>query len=419
MFALIDCNNFYASCERVFRPDLHYKPIIVLSNNDGCVIARSNESKALGIKMGEPYFKVKSLCKQNRVQVFSSNFALYGDFSERVMSVIESSWPEVEIYSIDEAFLDLSTMQKHSIHAFCVQLQKKIYQCTGIPTSIGIGETKTLAKVANCIAKKKLAIPVFTLEDKPFWLKQIEVGEVWGIGRQWSKKLNTLGIMTAYDLVHSIARIKYQINVSVLRTALELSGQCCLDLNESEPKKSIVSSCSFGEMQTSLSALKEAVSYHCAKAWGKMRKQDACAYYLSVSIYANRFKTELPQYSNTAGLKLIHPSDDVRVLTKYALDCLQTIYKEGFHYKKCGVMLTDFVNKQARQLDLFSEVSPESQENTARVMNVMEAINKKYGSRTMHLAAEGIRKPWSMKQEIKTPCYTTKWSDIPIVYANQ
>lgn len=417
MFALIDCNNFYASCERVFRPDLNHRPVIVLSNNDGCVIARSNESKALGIKMGEPYFKVKALCKQNKVQVFSSNFTLYGDFSGRVMSIIESSWPEVEIYSIDEAFLDLSTMQKQSIHEFCVQLQKRIYQCTGIPTSIGIGETKTLAKVANFIAKKKLATPVFALDDKPYWLKKIEVGDVWGIGLQWSKKLNALNIMTAYDLIDSMARIKNQLNVTVLRTALELSGQCCLDLNEWGYKKSIVSSSSFGEMQTTLSSLKEAVSYHCAKAWKKMRKQEACAHYLSVSIYSNRFRTTLQQYSNTAGFKLIHPSDDVRVLTKHSLDCLQHIYKEGFYYKKCGVMLTDLTNKQVHQLDLFSEILPQTKENTIRLMNTIEAINKKYGSQTMHLAAEGMKKPWSMKQKIKTPCYTTRWADIPVVYA--
>ena len=417
MFALIDCNNFYASCERVFRPDLNHQPIIVLSNNDGCVIARSNESKALGIKMGEPYFNIKAVCKQHNIQVFSSNFALYGDFSERVMSIIESSWPEIEIYSIDEAFLNLSSMPNQSIEDFCVQLQKKIYQFTGIPTSIGIGETKTLAKVANYIAKKKLAAPVFTLDDKSFWLKKIAVGEVWGIGRQWSEKLNTLNIVTAYDLVSSIALIKNKVNVNVLRTALELRGQFCLDLNACEPKKSIMSSCSFGEMQTTLSALKEAVSYHCAKAWSKMRKQDACARYLSVSIYGNRFRTELAQYSNTASFKLIHPSDDIRVLTKHSLDCLQHIYKEGFHYKKCGVMLTDFTSKHAQQFDLFSKISPASQENTMRVMNAIEAINKKYGARTMHLASEGIKKPWSMKQESKTPCYTTKWSDLPVVYA--
>ncbi len=416
MFALIDCNNFYASCERVFRPDLINEPILVLSNNDGCVIARSNESKALGIKMGEPYFKIKALCKQRNVQVFSSNFALYGDFSERVMSVIESSWPEVEIYSIDEAFLDLSTMPKDLVQDFCIQLQKKIYQCTGIPTSVGIGETKTLAKVANFISKKSVT-PVFSIVKQALWLKQISVGDIWGIGRQWSKKLNALNIMTAYELANSTELIKHKMNITVLKTALELNGQRCLDLNAWEPKKAIISSCSFGEMQTTLSALKEAVSYHCAKAWQKMHKQQSCAHYLSVSICANRFRPDLPQYSNTSGLKLIHPSDDIRTLTRYSLQCLDGIYKAGFYYKKCGVMLTDFVNKDVKQLDLFSEVSSASQENTARVMNTINAINKKYGYRAVHLAAEGVKKPWSMKQKIKTPCYTTRWTEIPVVYA--
>ncbi|MDP3561645.1 MAG: Y-family DNA polymerase [Legionellaceae bacterium] len=418
MFALVDCNNFYASCERVFRPDLTTTPIIILSNNDGCVIARSNETQALGIKMGEPYFKIKAFCRQHKIQVFSSNYTLYGDFSERVMSVIQAYWPDMEIYSIDEAFLDLSTMPLHLIDDFCTKLRNRIFQCTGIPTSIGIGETKTLSKVASFIAKKKLAIPVFNIINKKHWLQQIEVTDIWGIGRQWSKKLNALNIFTAHDLAHThFSLLKKNFNVVLLRTAMELNDQICLEPAEWQAKKSIVSSCSFGELQTSLCALKEAVSYHCATAWSKMRKQKSSTQYLSVFIHSNSFRTDLPQHSNSASFKLIQPCDDIRSLTRYSIHCLESIYKEGFHYKKCGVLLTDLTDNSWKQQDLFSVISKEEQQNSERVMHVMEQINSKFGARTMYLAAEGVTKKWSMKREIKTPCYTTNWAEIPVVYA--
>lgn len=256
MMALIDCNNFYASCERLFRPDLHNKPIVVLSNNDGCVIARSNEAKALGIKMGDPYFQIKSVIKKHQVVTFSSNYTLYGDLSARVMQVIEATWPEVEIYSIDEAFLDLSALPKDLIDSFCTDLQKKILRFTGIPTSIGIGQTKTLAKCANFIAKRKLKIPVFNLSEQRVWLNQVEVGDVWGVGRQWSKKLNNQGVQSALDLAALNAHwVRKQYNVVLMRTVMELNGIPCGGLEEPKAKQSIVSSKSFGQMQTQFSAL--------------------------------------------------------------------------------------------------------------------------------------------------------------------
>jgi DNA polymerase V len=259
---------------------------------------------------------------------------------------------------------------------------------------------------------------VFHIIDQAYWLDQMEVGDVWGIGRQWAKKLNGLNILTAYDLAKAdVSSMKHTFNQNLLKTHQELNGHKCLKLEDWQPKKAIVSSCSFGEMQTSLSAIKEAVSYHCATAWAKMRKQKSCAQYVSVFIYSNRFRTDLAQYSDAAGFKLIHPCDDVRTLTQQSIKCLEHIYKEGFYYKKCGVLLTDFIDKNTQQLDMFSHISEASQANSARVMHVLEKINLKYGSRTMYLASEGIEKKWSMKLEIKTPCYTTRWGEIPIVYA--
>ena len=233
MFALIDCNNFYVSCERLFRPDLRGKPVLVLSNNDGCVIARSNEAKELGIKMGQPYFQIKALSKKHQIQVFSSNYTLYGDLSNRVMSIIEAAWPEVEIYSIDEAFLDLSTMPAFDHHAFCSQLQKTILKSTGIPTSIGIGSTKTLAKIANHICKMELKVPVFNVTSQSHWLAKIDVGDVWGIGHRWQKKLKEKGIHSAWHLAALNAQvIKTHYNVVLMRTVMELQGISCIGLEE-------------------------------------------------------------------------------------------------------------------------------------------------------------------------------------------
>lgn len=416
MFALIDCNNFFVSCERVFRPDLMNKPVIVLSNNDGCAIARSNEAKALGIKMGEPYFRISALCQKYNVQVFSSNFALYGDFSDRVMSIIQSNWPQVEVYSIDEAFLDLSSLPEDKIADFCATLRSKILRWTGIPTSVGIGTTKTLAKAANFIAKKKLATPVFYLANKNNWLSQLDVNDIWGIGRQWSKKLKESNIQTASDLLNSNA-IFIKKNVVLLRIIKELQGISCLTLNDITPKKSIVSSASFGILQTELTALKEAASSHCKTAWSKMRKQKSCAQYISVCISSNRFRDDLPQYANTSAIQLIHATDDLRELTRQAINCLEKIYKNGVYYQKCGVLFSDVTNKNHQQLDMFSEISEAHQENSDKLMNVIESINHKYGRQTIHLAAEGINKNWAMKHESKTPCYTTRWSELPTVFA--
>lgn len=418
MFALVDCNNFYASCERLFRPDLRTTPIIVLSNNDGCVVARSNEAKALGIKMGVPYFETKALCKQHKVKVFSSNYTLYGDISQRVMSVIEEDWPETEIYSIDEAFLNLSTLPTSAHEKFCWALQKKILRHTGIPTSIGIGPTKTLAKLANHIAKKKMKTPVFAIEHNSKWLQEIEVNEVWGVGFQWTKKLFALGVRTAKDLaVLDRQLVKKKFNVVLQRTVLELNGISCIGLDIPEPKQSIMSSCSFGGLQNDYQVIREGISHHCATAWSKMRKQNLIAQHLSIFLRSNPFRNDLLQYSSIIGFRLVNPTDDLRMLTRCALYCLRKIYKPEIHYHKSGVLLADLVDKRYRQMDLFNQPSEHLLNTSDKVMNAMDLVNKKYGERTIRLAAEGFKKEWSMKRQLKSPNYTTRWSELPIVIA--
>ncbi|KTD82233.1 Y-family DNA polymerase [Legionella waltersii] len=418
MFALIDCNNFYASCERVFQPSLANKAILVLSNNDGCVIARSNEAKALGIKMGVPYFEVRSLCKQHKVHVFSSNYTLYGDMSRRVMSVIEEHWPEVEIYSIDEAFLDLQSLPLTAQELFCRDLQKTILRYTGIPVSIGIGSTKTLAKLANNIAKKELKIPVFRIDKESAWLDKIAVGDVWGVGRQWSKKLVQQGIYTAQHLANlDLLKVKGLFNAMLQRTALELRGVSCSGLLNNESRKSIISSKSFGTMQTEYSALAQAISSHCARACEKLRQQGLVARYLSVFIQTNRFRLDLPQYQQSIGFQLVHPSDDLRSITHNAKWCLRQIFRSGFYYQKVGVFLGDLQDKQCLQFDLFNQPSKEELLHTQKLMSVLDAVNAKYGRHTLRLAAEGNTKPWAMRAQLRSPCFTTKWEELPIVKA--
>lgn len=419
MFALIDCNNFYASCERLFRPDLRNKPIVVLSNNDGCVIARSNEAKALGIAMGEPIFKIRGLIEQHQVQVFSSNYALYGDLSARVMSVIEESWNEVEIYSIDEAFLDLTPMNPNLRESFCIELQKKILKNVGIPTSIGIGQTKTLAKIANHVCKKELKIPVFDVSRQSHWLSRIAVGDVWGVGRQWQKKLMDKGIYTAADLAAMNPHVvKKQFNVVLMRTVMELQGIACGGLEEIEPKQSIMSSKSFGEMQTQFSSIAQAVSSHCARACEKARQQNLVAQRLHVFIRGNPFREDLPYYANGIECRLVNATDDTRVITQIAKLCLKKIFKPGIHYKKVGVMLVDLINKSPLQMDLFHQPSDTMLLKKDKLMGVLDGINSRYGSHTIKLAAEGYSKPWAMRSQMKSPCYTTRWSELPVIVAS-
>lgn len=417
MFALIDCNNFYASCERLFRPDLRDVPIVVLSNNDGCCIARSNEAKALGIAMGEPFFKIKNLCQQHGVKAFSSNYTLYGNLSHRVMCTIEESWPHVEVYSIDEAFLDLSSLPAALHDTFCTMLHKKILKHTGIPTSIGIGPTKTLAKIANHCCKKVFKIPVFNITaQRQSLLKQISVGDIWGVGRQWEKKLMARGIYTAHDLASTNPHhLKKCFNVVLMRTAMELQGIACGGLEKIEPKQNIMSSKSFGQMQTEFNSVAQSVSSHCARAVEKMRAQGLVAQRVAVFVHTNRFREDLAQHFQSMEFRLVNATDDLRLITKVAKRCLRRIFRPGYYYKKAGVCLEDLIPKDPRQLDLFHQVTDEQVYHTEQLMSVLDKINQKYGRSTIRLAAEGYSKPWDMRAELKSPAYTTRWNDVPKV----
>jgi DNA polymerase V len=420
MYALIDCNNFYASCERLFRPDLQHRPIVVLSNNDGCVIARSNEAKKLGIAMAEPYFKIKAFCQQHRVTVFSSNFALYGDLSARVMSTIQENWPHVEIYSIDEAFLDLNAMPFTEQKIFCMTLQKIILKNTGIPTSIGIGATKTLAKIGNHLCKRVLSIPVFHMHQQQEWLKKIAVGDIWGVGRQWQKTLSEVGIITAHDLATvNLCHYKQHWNVSLLRTAMELRGIVCFQTTESQ-KKSILSSKSFGEMQTDFAILAQALSNHCARAYDKLRAEGLLAHCISVFINTNRYRRDLPSYYNAIEIKLITPTDDLRVITAQAKACLRKIFKAGLDYKKVGVRLGELSPKNARtakspQFDFFASSSQAESLKTEKILTALDKIKQKFGQDSLKLAAEGRHKTHFQAASMRSPRYTTRWDELPRV----
>lgn len=413
MYALIDCNNFYASCERLFRPDLHNQPIVVLSNNDGCVIARSNEAKALGIRMGEPYFKIKMLCQRYQIHAFSSNYVLYGDLSNRVMSVIEAAWPAMEQYSIDEAFLDLKQMPSHSHDEFCAKLQETILKSTGIPTSIGIGPTKTLAKIANHICKKELKIPVFNITHQRGWLSRIAIGDVWGIGRQWQKKLLQQHIKTAADLAAlSPHELKRTCHLPLIQTSMELQGIVTHLLRDHEPQQSMVSSRSFGQMQTELAPLIQAISKHTRTVHEKLRQQQSCAQQISVCIVTNRFRKDLPQYQHQIMHTFMMPTDDLRLLTHAAIHCLKKIYKPGMHYKKAGVCVNSLLSKHHRQMDMLHQPTEEETHKTESLMTVFDRINHKFGRGTLKLAAEGYEQAYAMRSHLRSPHYTTQWSDL-------
>jgi DNA polymerase V len=385
MFAIIDCNNFYASCERLFRPDLKHVPIVVLSNNDGCCIARSDEAKALGIAMAAPYFEIKELCDKNKVKVFSSNYTLYGDISHRVMITIKNAWPDVEVYSIDEAFLDLRTLPLNKIDAFCISLQKTILQHTGITTSVGIGRTKTLAKAANYLGKRVYKVPVFNVcTDRLLNLKKVPIEEVWGVGRAWAKKLVGLGILTAFDLANSDEVFLREIsNVVLTRTTIELKGTICHELQVPKLKQNIISSRSFGTMQFDLAAIEQAISSYCTRAVEKMRMQNLLAKKIEVFLQTNRFRKDLLQDNQTITTSFIIPTDDLRLIVKTAKQCLQKIFKQGFLYKKVGVVLGDLTASHIRQFDIFEQDNFNENQRSKKFMDVLDKINKKYGRSTL------------------------------------
>jgi DNA polymerase V len=417
--ALVDCNNFFASCERVFRPDLREKPIVVLSNNDGNVIARSNEAKDLGIGMGEPYFKVAPLLRQHDVRIFSSNYTLYGDMSQRVMNVLQQLEPEVEIYSIDEAFLSLVAGKDFNLVEHGHSLRGIVKQYTAIPVSIGFAPTKTLAKIAARIAKKDPRCNgVFDLiarTDLDAILARIEVDAVWGIGPQSAQKLKKNGISTARHLKYANDTwIRKHFTVTGLRTVWELRAIPCIPLDEApSPKKGITTSKSFGRPVTSLAELREAVSTYVARAAEKLRGQSALAKSLHVFLTTNRFKPERPQYANNIMVTLPEPTASTPVLIRQALQGLRTIYRPGYAFQKAGVTLTEIVPESRRQGNLFVQATDDK-----NLMNALDRINARWGRDTVHYAVSGFEKPWTFKRDHLSPAYTTRWDQLPVVKAS-
>ncbi|GHZ48516.1 Error-prone, lesion bypass DNA polymerase V [Vibrio cholerae] len=419
VFALVDCNNFYASCEKLFRPDLKDTPVVVLSNNDGCVVARSREAKLLGIKMGVPVFQIKAAMQRHGILAFSSNYALYADLSSRVMRTLEEMAPRVEVYSIDEAFLDLTGIESAiSLVEFGQQVRERIGHWIGITVCVGIAPTKTLAKLANHAAKKYPAtqgvVDLTNPDRQRRLLALVPVDDVWGVGRRLSKRLNALGITTALDLANASPRaIRDQFSVVLERTVRELNGESCIELEEIPPiKKQIVCSRSFGVKVTHFELLREAVCEYATRATEKLRKEQQQAKVLTVFIRTSPFKDNEPQYSNSASGELLIPSCDTRDFIELANHLLKRIWKDGFRYAKAGVMLSDFYDPGMFQPGLFDDVSTRS--NSQQLMSVLDTINQS-GAGKVFFAGQGTKKDWSMKREHLSPAYTTRWDQLPRV----
>lgn len=419
MYALVDCNNFYASCERVFQPNLRGVPIVVLSNNDGCVVARSGEAKALGIPMGEPIFKLSKLIEQHGIAVFSSNYALYGDMSHRVMMILGQFVEEMEIYSIDESFLSFNGYENYDLKEYGSTIVKAVTKGTGIPVSMGVAPTKTLAKVASKFAKKYKGyegVCVIDSEEKRIKaLKQFEISDVWGVGRRYQKKLEYYGIKTAYDLTQkSESWIKKQMTIVGVRTWKELRGIPAIELEPVNPaKQTICTSRSFGEMIEDFDMLMESVANFTAACACKLRAQRSCAGVIQVFVHTNRFREDLPQYYNSRIITLPTPTNDVTELIQYARLALRSIYKDNFKYKKAGVIVMDIVPQNSVQLNLFDERNRTKHE---KVMEVLDEVHKKYGTRVLKVAAQGTGKKWALKSEYLSKQYTTNPDDFIEIY---
>ena len=419
IFALVDCNNFYASCERVFNPRLEGKPIVVLSNNDGCVVARSNEAKALGIGMGVPEFQIRPLLRAHGVQVFSSNYTLYGDMSQRVMETLEQFCPDLEIYSIDEAFLSLVGFERRDLTDYGRQIRQTVKQWTGIPVSVGIAETKTLAKIANRIAKRTPdtggVFDLLACPDREALLGRVAVEDVWGIGPNHARLLKQHGITTAQQLSEADDQwIRKRMGVVGLRLVMELRGVSCLDLEQCPPpKQSLTCSRAFGTLINTLAEMEEAVSVYASRVAEKLRRERLAATVLTVCLTTNEFK-EGPQYSNALTLKLPVVTDSTSELIGCALQGIRAIYRDGYLYKKAGVMLTGLVPVSQTQADLFDS---QDRRKSKRLMTALDAVNDRWGAGTLHYASNGITKAWKTRFHRRSPAYTTDWDALPVVTA--
>ena len=415
MFALVDCNNFYASCERVFDPRLERRPIVVLSNNDGCVIARSNEAKALGIAMGEPAFKKEDVYAKHNVAVFSSNFALYGDMSQRVMRTLAQHSAAMEIYSIDEAFLECGGLTADGLDRFGSQLRKTVKQWTGIPVSIGVAPTKTLAKVANHIAKRlpdNSGVCVLNKEETiEYCLKKLPVEKLWGVGRRYALFLRSWGINTAWDLRRMPEGwVKDNMTVVGLRLQKELKGEPCIPLeNQPQKKKEICTSRSFGTMVMELDELQQAVSMYATRCAEKLRTQNSCTNLVEVFLHTNPFRPDLPQYKNVRFVRLPVASNSTLSIVQAALRGLRSIYRAGYQYKKAGVIVSGLVPSNTIQYNLFHSTD---EDRHMRLMNAMDTVNDREGRDILRVAEQGFDRRWTLRQERLSPCYTTRWADF-------
>lgn len=418
MFALVDVNCFYASCETVFRPDLKGRPVVVLSNNDGCVIARSAEAKKLGIKMGAPYFTMREELTRHAVQVFSSNYALYADMSHRVMTILEEMAPSVEIYSIDEAFMDLTGVQNcMSLEAFGWQVKERIRKETHLTVGVGIAQTKTLAKLANFAAKKWSKtggiVDLSDPERQKKLLPLIAVADVWGVGHRIGKRLNAMGVTTAKDLAsQSTEAIRKQFSVVMERTVRELRGESCLELEPLTPlKQQIMCSRSFGHRLSDYGEMREAVCAYAERAAEKLRRENQYCRQVSVFVRTSPHATDEPFYGNQSTGQLLVPTQDSRDIINLAIRCLDNIWIEGHRYIKAGIVLGDFFSHGVAQLDLFDEHQP--RRNSEELMQLIDKINKK-GSGKLWFAGQGVNKAWSMKRDMLSPAYTTRITDLPV-----
>jgi DNA polymerase V len=418
MFALVDCNNFYASCERVFRPDLNGKPVVVLSNNDGCVIARSNEAKAVGIPMGAPAYQFQKLFDEKQVHVFSANFALYGDMSSRIMSILSTYTPKMEIYSIDEAFLSFDGFELIDLNKTGLLMRRNVLRSTGVPVSVGFAPTKALAKVANRIAKKFPertggVYSIDTDEKRIKALKWLAIEDVWGIGRKHAKRFQYMSIKTAYDFVQlPDTWIKKNMSVIGLRLKRELEGISSIVMEETNAKQSIATTRSFDKHYTTFDELKERIVTFAVTCAEKLRQQNSCCNSIMVFVHTNYFREDLDQYAKNIVIKLPFATNSGIEIAKFATEALRQIFVSGYHYKKAGVIVLDIVPEMPTQLNLFTNSNPKHK----ALMAAIDKINNEIGQQKVMLAAQDPARRWKMKQEKLSPRYTTKLSEIITIH---
>ncbi|WP_439882307.1 Y-family DNA polymerase [Pontibacter sp. MBLB2868] len=418
LYALCDCNNFYASCERVFNPALNGRPVVVLSNNDGCVIARSNEAKALGIPMGEPFFKIRTLAETGQLHVFSSNYVLYGDMSDRVMQTLAQFTPNVEVYSIDECFLDLGNFYNKDLLSYGWEIKQTVQRWTGIPVSLGVAPTKALAKIANRLAKKSdKAKGVLVLTDPHHIRKALEatkIEDVWGIGGRYAKFLKKHQVFTALDFANlSESWVRKHLTVVGVRLLKELRGESCLELEEvAPPKKGICTSRSFGKRVSTFNDVQEATASYAAKCARKLRAQKSCARLVTVFVTTNTFSENDRQYYNSKTLCMPVATNSDLELIHYTNLALKAIYKDGYFYKKSGVIVTEIIPENQVQLGLLDTVD---RQKHRKLMSTLDGLTNRFGRSAVKVATQGVDGSWQLKSEYKSPSYTTRISELQTV----